>query len=80
MDFEKERGELTNLGHLRGLNLFSLAYHRGARDLIFYYQCRYDRIDLNVDSFTSVYSYNSLSGMSSLLKTLSCKALYRILL
>ena len=48
---KKNRGELSYVERLRNLNLIPLVYDREQKDLIFYYKCKNNLIDLDVEQY-----------------------------
>ena len=69
----KNRGELSYVERLRKLNLIQLVYDREQKDLIFYYKCKNNMIDLDVEQYVETTSTRTRAGTSQLLRSQACK-------
>ena len=65
----KNRGEPSYVERLRKLNLIPLVYDREQKDLIFYYKCKNNMIDLDVEQYVETTSTRTRAGTSQLLRS-----------
>ena len=69
----ENRGELSYVERLRKLNLTPLVYDREQKDLIFYYKCKKNMIDLDVEQYVETTSTRTRAGTSQILRSQACK-------
>ena len=69
----KKRGELSYVERLKKLNLVPLVYDREQKDLIFYYKCKNNMIDLDVEHYVETTTSRTRAGTSQLLRSQACK-------
>ena len=62
----KKRGELSYDERLTKPNLISLVFDREQKDLIFYYKCKNNMIDLDVEKFVETTSTRTRAEPPSL--------------
>ena len=69
----KNRRQLSYVERLRKLNLVPLVYDREQKDLTFYYKCKNNMIDLDVEQYVETTSTRTRVGTSQLLRSQACK-------
>ena len=69
----KKCGELSYVERLKKLNLVPLVYDREQKDLIFYYKCKNNMIDLDMEHYVETTTSRTHAGTSQLLRSQACK-------
>ena len=68
-----KRGDMTYVERLIKLKLIPLVYDRERKDIVFYFKCKNNLIDLDISQYVETMSSRTRASTSCLLRTALCR-------
>jgi hypothetical protein len=73
VDIREKRGEMTYVERLTELNIIPLVYDREKKDIILYFKCKNNFVDLDISQYVETTASRTRAGTSCLLRIALCR-------